>query len=146
MMDELKPCLLFQQALWLTQGRKLMNPNTLTVLFDGGCPLCSREIAHYQQLTSRMPIDWVDITQDRERLRSLGLSVAEAMAEFHVIDGSGQVYKGADGFVALWQALPYFHWLASLCKTLHLLPLMRWGYAHFARWHYRRRCQAGVCG
>ena len=123
-----------------------MKITSLTVLFDGGCPLCSREIAHYQKMTSLKPIHWVDITQDTTLLKQVGIKREDAMAEFHVLDDSGKIHKGADGFVVVWQALPYFRWLASLCQTLHLLPLMRWGYAHFARWHYRRRCETGVCG
>ena len=123
-----------------------MSTTNLTVLFDGGCPLCSREIAHYRKLTSLIPIQWVDIIGDDEILRELGLKREDAMAEFHVLDDTGQLHKGADGFVVLWQALPYYRWLASICRTLRLLPLMRYFYTHFARWHYKRRCDTGVCG
>jgi hypothetical protein len=48
--------------------------------------------------------------------------------------------------VALWQALPYYRWLAKACQGLRLLPLMRWAYVRFARWHFKRRCDNGVCG
>jgi predicted DCC family thiol-disulfide oxidoreductase YuxK len=123
-----------------------MSTTNLTVLFDGGCPLCSREIAHYQKLTSLIPIQWVDITRDDGMLRQFAVTREDAMAEFHVLDETGQIHKGADGFVVLWQGLPYFRWLASICQTLHLLPLMRYFYTHFARWHYKRRCNTGVCG
>ena len=123
-----------------------MSIASLTVLFDGGCPLCSREIGHYQKLKSLIPIHWVDITQDDALLKQVGVKREDAMAEFHVLDDAGNLHKGADGFVVVWQALPYFHWLASFCQTLHLLPLMRWGYARFARWHFKRRCESGVCG
>lgn len=123
-----------------------MNPSRLTVLFDGGCPLCSREIDHYKKLPSFIPIQWVDITRDDGILSQWAVNPSDAMAEFHVLDDRGQLYKGADGFVVLWQALPYFHWLASICQSLGLLPLMRFCYTHFARWHYKRRCDKGVCG
>jgi len=123
-----------------------MSIASLTVLFDGGCPLCSREIAHYQKMTSLIPINWVDITQDDAMLKQAGVKREDAMAEFHVLDDAGEMHKGADGFVVLWQALPYFRWLASICQRLHLLPIMRWAYRHFARWHYQRRCDTGICG
>jgi len=123
-----------------------MNSTGLTVLFDGGCPLCSREIGHYQRLTGLRPIQWLDVTGNDERLGRFAIPPEEAMAEFHVFDEAGRLHKGADGFVTLWQALPYYRWLARLCVGLRLLPLMRWAYARFARWHFKRRCATGVCG
>lgn len=117
----------------------------MTVFFDGGCPLCSREIAHYRRLDTRQYILWVDVTRDEAGLETHGITPTEAMASFHVLDDHGRLVKGADAFVALWQKLPYYRWLAQLCRVLHLLPVMRWGYDHFARWHFRRRCQAGAC-
>ncbi len=123
-----------------------MNVSGLTVLFDGDCPLCSREIAHYRKLTGLIPIQWLDVTCDEAPLLRLGVTREEAMTEFHVFDQTGRLYKGADGFVALWLALPYYRWLARFCLVLHLLPLMRQIYGRFARWHFRRRCGAGVCG
>jgi len=122
-----------------------MNFSSLTVLFDGGCPLCSREIAHYRNLASLIPIQWFDVTLDDLMLRQFGVKREDAMAEFHVFDNNGQLHKGADGFVVLWQALPYYRWVARTCQILHLLPLMRIFYTRFARWHFKRRCQPGVC-
>ena len=123
-----------------------MNTPSLTVLFDGGCPLCNREIGHYRNLTSLIPIQWFDATHEDVMLRQFGVKREDAMAEFHVFDDKGQLHKGADGFVVLWQALPYYRWLARICQILHLLPLMRIFYTHFARWHFKRRCQSGFCG
>lgn len=123
-----------------------MGASSLTVLFDGGCPLCSREIAHYRKLAGRVPIRWLDITRGEADLQGYGLTREQAMAEFHVFDEAGRLHKGADGFVALWGALPYYRWLARVCRGLRLLPLMRRAYARFARWHFRRRCAGGACG
>lgn len=117
----------------------------LTVLFDGGCPLCNREIAHYRRLRSLRPIDWLDVSAEGGPLPE-GVNREDAMAQFHVLDGAGRWHIGADGFIALWQALPYYRWLAWVCLRLRLLPLLRRLYGPFARWHYRRRCAAGVCG
>jgi len=122
-----------------------MNPVSLTVLYDGGCPLCGREISHYRKLAALRTIEWVDVTSNAERLAQFGVIAEDAMAEFHVFDESGQLHKGADGFVVLWQALPYYRWLAKLCLWLRLLPLMRWGYGYFAQWHFRRRCVTEIC-
>lgn len=123
----------------------MANDQRLLVLYDGGCPLCRREIDHYRRLPSAPPIEWIDITQAPGRLKDLGIGLNEAMAEFHVIDPDGAIHKGADGFVKLWDALPRYQVLARLYRALPLRPLLRRLYAQFARWHYRRRCAQGAC-
>ena len=52
------------------------SPATLRVLFDGGCPLCRREIALYQRLRPSRPIEWIDIDADRR-------AAEDAMREMH---------------------------------------------------------------
>ena len=34
------------------------------MFYDGGCPLCSREVAHYRRLDRRNNVSWVDIHDD----------------------------------------------------------------------------------
>jgi predicted DCC family thiol-disulfide oxidoreductase YuxK len=122
-----------------------MPETLLTVFFDGGCPLCSREIKHYQKWAGQADITWIDVTRQAERLPEYGLSQAEAMARFHVMDGSRMFHRGADGFLLLWSRLPGYRHLANACKMCHIQPLLRWVYEHFARWHFRRRCPEGHC-
>ncbi len=116
------------------------------VFFDGGCPLCSREINHYRTLHAIKMIEWIDITLEPERLQAYGFTVADAMAEFHVLDTrDSHVYKGIDGFLLLWNALPYYRYLSFFCKHLHIVPLMKWAYIRFAQWHFQKRCSEGHC-
>lgn len=115
----------------------------LVVLYDGGCPLCSREIAHYRRLAVGLPIDWLDVTQPEAGLGRFGLTRVEAIRRFHVIDRCGTRQLGARAFLALWEELPRYCWLARACRRLGLAPLLEWGYARFADWHFRRRCRAG---
>lgn len=127
-----------------------MTMNTLTppravVLYDGGCPLCSREIAHYRRLAADLPIDWLDVTQAEAGLDRYGLSPEDAIRRFHVIDRSGTMQTGARAFLALWAELPGYRWLARVCRSLRVAPLLEWGYVRFADWHFRRRCRDGVC-
>ncbi len=67
------------------EGLTMKTPH-LTVLFDGGCPLCSREISYYQTLTSLEPIEWVDIDHNDTLLQQFNVQHEAAMAEFHVFD------------------------------------------------------------
>lgn len=122
-----------------------MNSSPLMVFYDGGCSLCGREIQHYRRLPATRPIDWIDVTREPEKLTDFNINATAALAEFHVLDETRRLHKGADGFLLLWSALPYYRRLSSVCQALRIQPLMRWLYARFARWHFRRRCAAGAC-
>ncbi len=121
-------------------------PNSLTVFFDGACPLCSREIAHYRRIEKDDGIRWIDVTRDAEEARRHGIDPRAAMASFHVEGADGTLYTGAAAFVQLWRELPRYRWLARFCETLHLLPPMEWAYQRLARWHFEKRCREGACG
>jgi predicted DCC family thiol-disulfide oxidoreductase YuxK len=123
----------------------IADPETpLRVLFDGGCPLCRREIAHYRQLTPRRPVHWIDISADAGACEAIGIARETAMARFHVLEGA-RIHTGAEAFVLLWSALPGWHRLASLVRALHLVPLMERGYVWFARRRWKRRCEDDRC-
>ena len=115
------------------------------VFYDGGCPLCRREIAHYQRIDSERRIQWADIQQEADTLRSLGLSWEQAMQRMHVRDSDGQMVSGAAAFAVLWRQFPRYRFLAGLVS----LPGIHWVaeqvYTVFARRRYRSRCNDQVC-
>lgn len=122
-----------------------MEPYALTVFFDGGCPLCRREIEHYRKLKSKKPILWLDVTEDDTPVADYGLERETAMRRFHVLDDKGHFHIGAHGFVTLWTQLPYYCYVASVVKGLSVVPLLDRFYVRFADWHFGRRCAEGVC-
>ena len=69
--------------------------HSLTVYFDGSCPMCRREIAIYRRLPESAAIDWVD-------------------ARFHVRDSLGRLYSGAAAFSQMWRMFPGWRWLGWL--------------------------------
>ena len=115
------------------------------VLFDGSCPLCSREIAHYRRLSGAASLDWVDIAARRADVEAYGIRVEDAMARFHVRDASGRWQTGAWGFALVWDYLPGYRILAQVVRGARLLPLIDRAYTLFARWRLRRRCDSGSC-
>ena len=117
----------------------------LTVLFDGGCPLCAREIRHYQDLRGGESVNWVDITESPELEQEYGISYQTAMARFHVRDESGQWQTGAYGFVTLWKRFTMFRWAAILLEKLRLVGLADRVYGIFARRRLKSRCADGAC-
>lgn len=107
--------------------------DTLTVLYDGGCPLCRREIAHVQGLAQRQGdagLCFVDISADA----ACDAAEREALlARFHVQRGDGTRLDGAAAFVAMWQRLPGWRWLARLARLPGAMPLLEAAYRGFLR-------------
>jgi predicted DCC family thiol-disulfide oxidoreductase YuxK len=127
------------------EPRQPGSPVRAVVFYDGGCPLCRREIHHYQRRDQAKALAWVDITRDRQTLETYGLTQEQAMARLHVLDGQGRWQVGAWGFAVIWERLPGYRWLGRLVRGLRLLPLLDAAYRPFARWRLRRRCSAGSC-
>ena len=109
------------------------------MFYDGGCPLCRREVGHYRRLDSTRCVSWVDISRSGEPLEPFFLTQSEAMARLHVLDGEGQMQTGAAAFVTLWSALPYYRWLARFVRSLGLVSLLEILYVPFARCRMSRR-------
>lgn len=96
--------------------------STMTVFFDGSCPLCAREIAFYRRRDGARLIDWVDLTSLPEGEVRPGLTKRDARARFHVVTASGRVLSGGAAFAALWAGLSSSQWLVRLCR---LKPMVR---------------------
>ncbi len=91
------------------------------VYFDGGCPVCSREIAVYRRLNG--------VEGDGPRFSDVAacgqdpapdLTRDAAMARFHVRRADGVLVSGAPAFLSLWRATPR---LRLLGRVLSLPPL-----------------------
>ena len=115
------------------------------VFYDGGCPLCRREIAHYRRIDSAGRLQWTDAASDTGILARHALTQDQAMAGLHVLDSNGDWQRGIDAFLVIWQQLPGYRWLAKLVTVLRLRHPLEFFYQHFAAWRYRRRCAAGSC-
>ncbi len=110
-----------------------------TVYYDGACPVCRREIAHYQRLRGAEAIAWVDAATCDEGALGSGLDRSRALARFHVRDADGALVSGAQAFVAIWRRLPAFAWLAPLASSRPVLALLEVAYAWFLRARRRWR-------
>ena len=76
----------------------------LAVFFDGSCPLCRAEIAHYRGMDRAGVLCFVDVSATDTSL-SVGLTRQQAMERFHVRGGNGQLLSGAAAFVEVWSRL-----------------------------------------
>jgi predicted DCC family thiol-disulfide oxidoreductase YuxK len=105
----------------------------LTVLYDGACPLCRREIGVYRGLQPRTPVCFADVSDATLPLPP-GTTRAQLMARFHVRGRNGELLSGAQAFLALWAELPGWRGPASAGR----LPGAAWAmerlYRCFLRW------------
>jgi predicted DCC family thiol-disulfide oxidoreductase YuxK len=92
------------------------------VLYNGSCPICSREVKHYEKLTKQgaLPIRYDDLSNGNA-LSEWGVSAEDAARRFHVRQG-GQIYAGVPAFIILWREIPQTRWLARIVG----LPGIHW--------------------
>ncbi|HTG39361.1 DUF393 domain-containing protein [Sphingomonas sp.] len=101
----------------------------VTVLFDGGCPLCRREIALMQRLDRRGRIAFRDVS---DPAASCPVDRRAALARFHAIEGD-RLLHGAAAFAAMWRAIPLLSPLGHAARLPGMLRLLDTLYDHFLR-------------
>ncbi len=109
-------------------------PQPLTVLYDGACPLCRREIGVYRGLKPNTPVCFVDVADPALQLPG-GPTREQLLARFHVRGSDGRLLSGAQAFLALWAALPGWRWLAVVGR----LPGATWAMERMYRFFLRLR-------
>jgi predicted DCC family thiol-disulfide oxidoreductase YuxK len=108
---------------------------SLTVLYDGACPLCRREIGIYrglQPLKAGSPVCFADVNDAALPLPP-GTTREQLLARFHVRGRDGQLLSGARAFLALWAALPGWRWLALVGRLPGAAWVMERTYRLFLR-------------
>ena len=104
-----------------------------TVYYDGGCPICAREINFYRRRQGGESLAWVDVTQADESALGPGLSRAAALARIHVRCTDGTVLDGAAAFAEIWRGMPGLRWLGRLLGVPPFGAIAELGYAIFLR-------------
>jgi predicted DCC family thiol-disulfide oxidoreductase YuxK len=99
-------------------------PPPLTVLYDGPCPLCRREIGIYSDRKPNTLVCFVDVSD----------AAAAAAARHYARSRVGELLSGAQAFLALWAVLPGWRWLARAGRLPGAAWAMARGYRLFLRW------------
>lgn len=105
----------------------------LTVYYDGACPLCRREVAWYRRLDRAGRLAWQDVSRDAGDLARDGVCQADALARIHARRPDGTLVTGAAAFVAMWERLPGFRWLAPVARQRPMLAILERAYVWFAK-------------
>lgn len=86
----------------------MTSKTSLTVFFDGNCPLCRREIAWYRKQRGAESIEWTDVSKVSEKNIISGLCTEDALRRLHVRLHDGDIVSGAIAFSAVWKQLTLF--------------------------------------
>jgi len=114
----------------------------LTLLFDGGCPLCLREVTFLRQRDARLHpgalrLRFVDIdASDYEPAAHGGISYREAMGRIHGLRSDGTVLRDVAVFREAYR-LVGLGWLYAPTDWPWLRPLVNGAYQLWARWRLR---------
>ena len=122
----------------LDQSARQAAETECTMFFDGGCPLCHKEVAFYKRLNeAENKIEFFDISTlstPPPLLAAHGVDLQHAMERLHVFDQSREeMVHGARAFLALWERLPYFHMLLPLFRIPGVLSITETAYSYFAQ-------------
>jgi predicted DCC family thiol-disulfide oxidoreductase YuxK len=117
----------------------------ITVLFDGDCPLCVREIDMLRRLDrSRGRLGLRDIATPEFRAAEHGVSHATLMARIHGVLPDGRLIEGVEVFRRAYAAVG-LGWLVAPTRWPLLRPLFDAGYRWFARNRLRLTGREDVC-
>ena len=106
--------------------------NKLTLLYDGACHLCSREIEHYREKDHRGALRFVDISEPHFDPGEFDVGDKPIQRYFHVVTEDGQAIEGVEAFREIWKRLPELHWMARLSEPQVIRVPMKAAYRIFA--------------
>lgn len=120
-------------------------PPPLPLYYDGGCPVCTREIGFYQRRRGAERITWINLAQCEDAALGSDLSREAAYARLHARRPDGQLVSGAQAFAALWQALPAFRLAGRVAALPGVAHGLEWGYRGFLKVRQLWRKDAVAC-
>ncbi|WP_420862844.1 thiol-disulfide oxidoreductase DCC family protein [Algirhabdus cladophorae] len=107
------------------------NTDQTCVIYNGSCPICSREVDVYKDVSTRAGLDIAYHDLGETDLDRFGLTPDAAAREFHVLK-AGTLYKGLPAFVQLWSDLPRWRWLARAVQIPVIWQLANLAYRFIA--------------
>lgn len=129
----------------------MFNQPEFTLLYDGRCPICQKEVAWLRWKNTRHRLGFQDIHAEDFDAARFGKTLTELMAEIHGVYPDGRLIKGMPVFRACYQAVG-LDWLLAPTGWPLLRQSFDWLYALFGRHRIRlgglfsgNSCKTGVC-
>lgn len=104
----------------------------ITVYYDGACPLCRAELAHYTKRDVEGRLALVDVSVPDAPLPD-DLDADSAKARFHVMTRDGRLLSGAAAFAQVWRQVPGWGAAARIAAVPGVTPLLEAAYRGFLR-------------
>lgn len=95
----------------------------ICIFYDGACAKCIQDRATYQKLAGNKAdnVCWIDITEQEQQMRAMGIDPQKALFELHVKDECGRIVSELDAYILLMQRVNLLRPIAWLIG----LPLIR---------------------
>jgi predicted DCC family thiol-disulfide oxidoreductase YuxK len=105
----------------------------LTIFYDGGCPLCMKEMRHLHKADIKNTIQFVDINAHDFESNYPTINKEEANRILHGWLADGSLLLGLDVTYKAWSLVGKGGWIAVLRWPL-IKPLADLGYRFFAKY------------
>ena len=130
-----------------------MEQPTLTLLYDGACPICAWEKRNLMRKDRHGRLGFIDIHAADFDPAVYGVTHADLMGRLHAVTADGRLIKGMDTLIESYRAVNW--WWAYVPLSLIPRPIAERGYAWFADhryaiskrigWMFGPTCDAGLC-
>ena len=119
----------------------------LTVLYDGQCPLCSREIAFLRRRPKSSTLGFFDISAPEADLSPFNLTRDQAMKALYAVRSDGTTLRGMDAIREIYRSIG-MSWVVAPTAWPLLRPMFDLAYTIFAKVRpllARSGCADGRC-
>ena len=114
-----------------------MNTPKLTIFFDGGCPLCKREVDFLQSKNEKGALRFIDInTSNFSSDLKYGITYKQAMDRIHAMKSDGSVIKDIKVFQEAYSLIG-LGWIYSPTKLPILDKFIEFIYGHWAKYRLK---------
>ena len=103
----------------------------IRIFFDGGCPVCSREINFYRRNPAASRCEWVDLQTVSDASLPAGYSREALLKRFHIEHAKAGIISGAPAFAYLWQEMFRWNWIVRFVTFPVVREACELGYKGF---------------
>ena len=99
-----------------------------TVFYDGSCPLCRKEIAHYEGLESDVRFSNLFDSDSKTLLEKYNIQFDDALERMHVVTEQEEIVRNAEAFREIWRRMPYWKYAVPFLENKFSMRLANYMY------------------